>query len=106
MPFLCPYFLIQHTLSEVLISCQLVQAIHNIDITLISETHFTEKTYLKLPNYTVYHTNHPARTVRGGAAIIKKNPIITKEDSVGLLTISTVYLPPKYTVKQGQLEDF
>jgi hypothetical protein len=28
------------------------------------------------------------------------------EDSVGLLTISAAYLPPKYTVKQEQLEDF
>jgi hypothetical protein len=37
---------------------------------LISETHFTEKSYLKLPNYTVYRTNHPA-----GTAIIIKNSI-------------------------------
>jgi hypothetical protein len=28
------------------------------------------------------------------------------EDSFGLLTISAVYLPPKHTVKQEQLEDF
>jgi hypothetical protein len=28
------------------------------------------------------------------------------EDSVGLLTISAVYLPPKHTVKKEQLEDF
>jgi hypothetical protein len=28
------------------------------------------------------------------------------EDSVGLITISAVYLPPKYSVKQEQLEDF
>jgi hypothetical protein len=28
------------------------------------------------------------------------------EDSVGLLTILVVFLPPKYTVKQEQLEDF
>jgi hypothetical protein len=28
------------------------------------------------------------------------------EDSVGLLTISALHLPPKYTVKQEQLEDF
>jgi hypothetical protein len=32
---------------------------HNIDVMLISETHFTEKSYLKLLNYTVYHTNYP-----------------------------------------------
>jgi hypothetical protein len=29
-------------------------SIHNTDDMLISETHFTEKNYLKLPNYAVY----------------------------------------------------
>jgi hypothetical protein len=28
------------------------------------------------------------------------------EDTIGLLTISAVYLPPKYTVKQEKLQDF
>jgi hypothetical protein len=28
------------------------------------------------------------------------------EDSVGLITISAAYLPPKYSVNQDQLEDF
>jgi hypothetical protein len=31
---------------------------------------------------------------------------VSVEDSVGLLTILAVYVPPKYTVKQEQLEDF
>jgi hypothetical protein len=83
-----------------------------MDVILISETHFTEKSYLKLPNYTGYHTNYPARTARGGTAIIIKNSTkhhqlnnhsqdflqassVSEEDSVGLLTILAVYLPPK-----------
>jgi exonuclease III len=37
---------------------------------LISETHFTEKSYLKLPKY-IFHT----RTARDGTAIIIKNSI-------------------------------
>jgi hypothetical protein len=45
---------------------------HNIDAMLISETHFTDKSYLKLPKDSVYLTNHPARTARGGAPIIIK----------------------------------
>jgi hypothetical protein len=45
-------------------------SLHNIDVMLILETHFTQKGYLKLLNYTVYHTNHPA----GTAVIIKKTP--------------------------------
>jgi hypothetical protein len=80
-------------------------SIHNIDIMLISELHLTEKSYLKLSDYTAYHTNHPARTAPGGTAIILKNCIkhnqlnshshdflqatsASAEDSVRLLTIS------------------
>jgi exonuclease III len=29
----------------------------HIDIMLISETHFTHKSYLRIPHYTIYHTN-------------------------------------------------
>jgi exonuclease III len=46
---------------------------HNIDVMLISETHFTDKNYFKLPFYSVYHTNQPAGTTHGGSAIIIKN---------------------------------
>jgi hypothetical protein len=71
-------------------------SIHNT-VMLISEMHFTAKSYLKLPNYIVYHTNHP-----GGTAIIITNSIkhhklnsysknlqvtsVSVQDSVGLLT--------------------
>jgi endonuclease/exonuclease/phosphatase family metal-dependent hydrolase len=96
-------------------------SIHNIDVVLISEMHFTEKSYLKLPNYTSYHMNHPAGAARGGTAIIIKSCIkhhqlnsysqefhqainVSVEDSVGLLTMSPVYLPPRHTVKQEQFE--
>jgi hypothetical protein len=53
--------------------------IRNNDIMLISEMHFNEESYLKLPNYTVYHTNHLARTARGGTGkmIIKIPSSIT-----------------------------
>jgi hypothetical protein len=50
-------------------------SIHDIDVMLISQTHFTEKTYLKLPNYAVYHTSHPAGTARGSTAMIVKHSI-------------------------------
>jgi hypothetical protein len=45
---------------------------HNVDVMLISESHFAEKIYLKLPNYTA----HPAGTARGDTAIIIKTCII------------------------------
>jgi hypothetical protein len=67
--------------------------------------------------------NHPAGTARGGTAIIITNSIkhhqlnnssqdflqatsVLVEDSVGLITIWAVYLPPKHTVKQEQVKDF
>jgi hypothetical protein len=50
-------------------------ASRHIDIMLISETHFKQKSYLRIPHYTVYHTNHLAGTTRGGTAIIIKNTI-------------------------------
>jgi exonuclease III len=95
-------------------------SIHNIDVMLISETHFTEKIYLKHPNYAVYHTNHPAGTALSESAIIIKKhnqasstknytqdflqaTSVSVEDSVGLMTISAVYLAPKHTVNLEQL---
>jgi len=43
---------------------------NNIDILLASETHFTDRTVLKIPQYSLYHSNHPDGTAHGGAAII------------------------------------
>jgi hypothetical protein len=90
---------------------------------LISETHFTEKSYFKLPFYSVYHTNHPAGTARGGSAIIIKISIqhnlhngyssdylqataVSVVDSIGPLTISAVYFPPHPIVTQEQLDTY
>jgi hypothetical protein len=92
-------------------------SLHNIDVMLISETHFTDKRYLKLPK-TFYHTNHPAGTASEGTAIIIKTTIkhhlqssykqdflqttsVMVEDSDGPLTISAVYLPPKHAIKRA-----
>jgi hypothetical protein len=78
---------------------------------------------MKLPNYSVYHTNHPAGTARIETAIIIKATIrhhlqssyrqdflqatsMSVEDSIRPLTISAVYLSPKFTVKQEHLEEF
>lgn len=47
-----------------------------IDICLISETHFTKQTYIKLRGYQIYQALHPRNTASGGAAIIVKNNLI------------------------------
>jgi hypothetical protein len=84
---------------------------------------FNFKGHIRIPNYTVYHSNHPNGTARGGSAIIIKRSIkhhplpnhnhdflqatsVSVEDSTGPLTVSAVYLPPKPTVKHHQLAAF
>lgn len=42
---------------------------------LISEIHFTDKNYLYIPNYNIYHTLHPDGTAHGGSAVIIKTKI-------------------------------
>jgi exonuclease III len=96
---------------------------HNIDILLTSETHFTSKSFFHHPHYITYHTNHPAGTARGGAAILIENSIqhhllhpysqdylkatsIALEGPHGLITISAVYLPPKHTITDKLLTAF
>jgi len=48
---------------------------HNIDIALISETHFSDKSYIKIFGYNIHWTTHPSDRARGGSAIIIKNNI-------------------------------
>jgi hypothetical protein len=78
------------------------------------------KKYLKLPNYTVYHTINPAGTARTAMIIIsiKHHQIndygqnflqatsVPMADSTGPWTISPVYFSPRYTVKEERFEDF
>jgi hypothetical protein len=47
----------------------------HIDILIISETHFTAESYLKIPNFRVYSTTHPDGTAHGGTAILIKPTI-------------------------------
>ena len=47
-----------------------------IDIMLISETHFTTKTYFYIPGYKVCHTNHPDGSAHGGTAILAKDTVM------------------------------
>jgi exonuclease III len=49
---------------------------HNaIDILLVSETHFIDRSYFKLPHYNAYFTNHPDNTAHAGSGILIKNSI-------------------------------
>lgn len=94
-----------------------------IDILLISETHFTEKSYFKIPNYVTYHTNHPDKTGHAGTAILIKQSIkhyaLPKYEEAMLqatsikvltlpyeLTVAAVYCPPRHNIKKEDFEKF
>jgi len=47
----------------------------NIDILLVSETHFTNKSYCRVPGYTLYHIMHSDGKAYGGTALIIKSNI-------------------------------
>ena len=84
---------------------------NNIDILLVSETHFTTKSYLKIPYYTIYDTKHPSGKAYGGTAVIVRNDIkhylhsqvnkeylqattVTVQTSSNHFQLSAVYVPP------------
>jgi hypothetical protein len=90
---------------------------------LISEKHFTTRSFIKIPNYTKHANQHPDGTAHGGIAIIIKNGIkhhlhghytlehlqatsVTVEDWISPLTIAAVYCPPKHTIKAEQFLSF
>jgi len=90
--------------------------IKKIYILLISETHFTTKSYFKIPHYNTYCTNHLDGTAHAGTAVIIKETIchyeLPKYDdflqatSIRVrtlpyeLTVTAVYSPPKYNLKR------
>lgn len=47
----------------------------SIDVALISETHLTTNTAIQFRNYSMYRSDHPSGSSRGGAAVIIKNKI-------------------------------
>lgn len=94
----------------------------NIDVCLISETHFVKDSYLKLKNYDIYHTVHPSNNSRGGSAVIVKSSIEHwLENKIGVqefqattvtiivdkspLSITSVYSPPRHNIKSKQYEE-
>jgi hypothetical protein len=97
---------------------------HNqIDILLISETHFTSKNHFTIPGYDLCYTNHPDGTAQGGTAILIKTTIayyeqlkyaepVIQATSVRVkgqlrdITIAAVYCPPRHNLKAKHFEAF
>lgn len=98
---------------------QVFVELNKIDTCLISETHFTRESYLKIRGYNVYHTIHPQNVTRKGSAIIiKKNflhniktKIETEQVQLMALKIKTrrhkiivgaIYCPPRYNINKTE----
>lgn len=95
----------------------------NIDIMLISETHFTSKSVFNISNFRIYTTNHPDDKPHGGTAILINSSLkhvelpkystahiqatnISIEEWTGERTISAVYCPPRSANKEEQYAHF
>lgn len=93
-----------------------------IDICLISETHFTKQSYVRVKGYTTYHSTHPSNKARGGSAVIIKDSVKHTEDikidieSMQVTTvcvqtkckkinISAIYCPPRYSLLKSDYLD-
>lgn len=96
---------------------------NHIDILLVSETHISSKSYIRIRGFDIITANHPDDKARGGAAVIIKNSIKyetmepvsekflqaagvkVKCDSSNV-SIYSVYFPPRFSVKCEQYERF
>lgn len=96
---------------------------HRVDVLLISETHFTSRSYFKIPGYNMYHTNHPDNKAHGGSAVLIRSNIkhhvlkdycknyiqatnIVISDWISDITISALYCPPRFTIKETEFNDY
>jgi hypothetical protein len=50
-----------------------------IHLALITETHFTQKTYFNIPGYSLYKTDHPDGSSHAGTAILISSEIKNHE---------------------------
>jgi len=96
---------------------------NKIDILLVSETHFTSKTYFTIPGYNLCHTNHPDDRAHGGTTILIRKTIqyteqlqhaqpdmqatiIRVHGHQRYINIAAVYCPPRYNLKAQQYHSF
>lgn len=96
---------------------------HEIDVMLVSETHFTNKNHFAIRGYIVYDTKHPDGKAHGGTAVLVKRGIkqcevgkLSRRDiqatcveidtHCGNLCLSAVYCPPRFSVKSEEFSAF
>lgn len=97
---------------------------NHIDVLLLSETHLTTKSFLRIKGYDLITANHPDDTAHGGAAVLIKKGIkyetldsITEKylQAAGVkvvcgnnnnVSIYSVYYPPRFSIKCDNYENF
>lgn len=101
---------------------QLVLQTENIDVCLISETHFTKHSFIKFHGYRVYHAIHPDNNAKGGSAVIIKENLqhyeeanyVTEKVQLTAVTLRTlryplivaaIYSPPKHAISKEEYID-
>ena len=73
--------------------------LQNVDAMLISETHFTAKSSIRKPHYSIYDTQHPDGTAHGGTAIIIKKTLSNTTSTV--ITAEIICRQPASLLKTG-----
>lgn len=94
---------------------------HQIDILLVSETHFSVKNGFRINGYYIYDTKHPSGRACGGSAILVHKDVDHfplpeyKTDHIQATTInipaigvaiSAVYCPPRHIINKEQFSNF
>lgn len=94
-----------------------------IDIMLISETHFTDKTFFNIRNYDLIATNHPSNRAHAGCAVLVKSNIkydvleptqTLSIQAAGVklncnnidLHIYALYSPPRHSITTSEYDNF
>lgn len=94
-----------------------------IDVMLVSETHFTNRSYIKIKEYDFISTNHPDNRAHAGSGILIKSTIkykiveciqkpflqatnIKLVCNDGDLVLSSIYFPPRHNVTCPEYENF
>ena len=92
-----------------------------IDILLVSETHFTVKNCFRIRGYSTYDTKHPSGRACGGTALLVRNNIKhypmpeyrtehIQATSIAItgsnVVIASIYCPPRHNISKEQFVDF
>lgn len=102
---------------------QVILNIENVDVCLISETHFTNQSFIQLKGYKIYHALHPNNKARGGSAVIIKENLHHYEENkcedeeiqaVAVcvktkrcpIIIAAIYCPPRHSIKYERYTSF